>query len=385
MRALRVGKALVLLALTANAVLFGIGVARPGFLRDFLIIYVAARLGRNQGWDRLYDADRQRILASAVQPEWHHFFPFVSAPPVAWMALPLSGLPFGAAGAIWLLLLAFALAGCWYLMAPGDGGHRLWHLALLASSLPVMFCLLVGQIVPVVMLCLTLTWHGLRGGRQLVAGLALGAGITLKPQLILLVPLALLLSASWGALAGAALSGGLLALLSLLVVGLHGATAAVAALGTVRGLNDPSLDLGWAIGRGPALGVRAAVLILVAAICLRWRRVGPERPLAAAVIGSLLVSPYLHDPDLAILVLAGWLTLRTAPHWSLVALLATTYLASWAVASWEAESKVLYCELGWLILLATTPPALRRSGGFNRLTALPFQEGQPAGAPFHPP
>lgn len=45
----------------------------------------------------------------------------------------------------------------------------------------------------------------------------------------------------------------------------------------------------------------------------RQRRRGPELPLAAAIAGSLLASPYLHPYDFTMLLASIWLVLRSSP------------------------------------------------------------------------
>ena len=52
-------------------------------------------------------------------------------------------------------------------------------------------------------------------------------------------------------------------------------------------------------------------VVVVAAFAQRAR--GPQWPIAIGVIGSLLVTPFYHPDDVAILLPAAWLWMRTAP------------------------------------------------------------------------
>src|SRR5205807_6267712 len=72
----------------------------------------------------------------------------------------------------------------------------------------------------------------------------------------------------------------------------------------------------------PAPPLRAVIvgLALLPALFEGGPRYG--RAVAAAVVGSLLCTPYLNNQDLSILVVAAWLALGTGlPAWARVALL----------------------------------------------------------------
>src|SRR5260370_8040575 len=61
---------------------------------------------------------------------------YISPPPVAWLALPFTLLPYPLAYWIWSALLLIALAGTWYLAAPGAGRLRLIHLMAALGWVP---------------------------------------------------------------------------------------------------------------------------------------------------------------------------------------------------------------------------------------------------------
>src|SRR5260370_19630302 len=70
---------------------------------------------------------------------------YISPPPVAWLALPFTLLPYPLAYWIWSSLLLIALTGTWYLTAPGAGRLRLIHLLAALGWVPVIYGLQLGQ------------------------------------------------------------------------------------------------------------------------------------------------------------------------------------------------------------------------------------------------
>jgi len=77
---------------------------------------------------------------------------------------------------------------------------------------------------------------------------------------------------------------------------------------------------------GPLLNVMQLMVVAVALFAAgRHRGQGPEVPMAAGIVGSLLPTPYLGFQDFLMLVVAGWLVLRAgATHWQ-VGLLVVGY------------------------------------------------------------
>jgi hypothetical protein len=69
--------------------------------------------------------------------------------------------------------------------------------------------------------------------------------------------------------------------------------------------------------------VQGAIALWALLLTYRLRRRGHEWVFIPALVGGLLASPYLHLDDVAMLGLAAWLYLRTAPPaWTLVFMLA---------------------------------------------------------------
>jgi hypothetical protein len=97
------------------------------------------------------------------------------------------------------------------------------------------------------------------------------------------------------------------------------------------------------------------VVFAAAALYAAWRHRGggPELPMVAGIVGSLLVTPYLAFQDFLMLVVAGWLLLRAQPSPWQVALLVVGYallelaLVVLAVPILLAEALLLLSLVRW--------------------------------------
>ena len=315
---------------------------------DFALYYVFARIGLRHGWGSLYDLAAQR-------QEWHAFgptlfYPEIYTPPLAWLVAPFALLPFPLAIAVWTVGLGVALVLTWWLCVPATRwAERLAHLAIAFALAPVAFGLLLGQVVVVVAAAVAFAWWLIRRQRPFTAGLVL-ALIALKPQLAFLVPLALLASGRWRAFAGWVTGSGAILAVCLLTLGIGGLSAyGSRLLGATTSLDafmvPVQLTLSGLLGGGlvahtAQLGVTAITLVF----CWRRRASGPEFPIAAGLCASLLVTPFVHSQDLAMLLPAAWLSLRTA--WSPFerALGVTGYVASLLLAT---PLPLLLVLVGW--------------------------------------
>ncbi|PMS13608.1 DUF2029 domain-containing protein [Trinickia caryophylli] len=157
--------------------------------------------------------------------------------------------------------------------------------------------------------------------RPVLAGLCLGL-LSMKPQLAVLVPLALLCSRSWRTLASfSAISLSMLAA-SVLAFGFGTLEAFLANMNMAAGFVEtgqaalariPSMFSMVKLAHGPttlAYAVQAAsALAAAAAVCYAWLRHASHALRAATLVcASLMVSPYLYDYDLAWYgVLIAWM------------------------------------------------------------------------------
>ncbi len=333
---------------------------------DLRLAYGAALVGVHDGYPRLYDLAAQKTaietLGAGFNPQ-----PFISPPPLAWLVTPLLAIPFQAALVVWTALLLAALVWTWYLLAPPGRLVKAAHLALWLGLFPVAFGVMVGQPGALVAAAVATGWWMMKRDREVLAGLALSL-IVLKPQLALLVPLCLLVSGrarTFGAWLAASV---LIGLVALALLGPDGAARYRDVLAQTQ---SPAWDItrrysiSGPLGLGPLVNVvQVVVLGLTLLVAWRARGGGPEVPIAAGILGSLLFTPYLGFQDFLMLVVAAWLLLRTQLRPWQVGLLVLGYalldlaLVVLAIPILVAES-LLLVSLAW----QTTTRRPRRGGG----------------------
>ncbi|MGH7764214.1 MAG: glycosyltransferase family 87 protein [Candidatus Dormibacteraceae bacterium] len=295
---------------------------------DFHTYLAAARVGLWHGWAHLYD---QRMVAQEQKTlvPYQLSQPFLSPPTVAWLAAGLTGLPYQAAYVVWALLTFTALAGALAWASVSQGVSR-W-VAVVGALAPwwVMHAVNVGQVVPLVAASAVVSWRLLRDRRDVAAGLVLSA-VLLKPNTASLVPFVLLIIGrrraflAWlGAAAAIVVVAGWL-------LGAHGLSPYVAQLTSPLPIGADALTLHSVLGvNGLALMlVRAVIVVAVFAGAYRLRaEVGLAIPLA--IVGSLVIAPYLHGSDLCLLAAAAWMVWEARPAASWRVPLA----AAWVVAT----------------------------------------------------
>ncbi len=317
---------------------------------DFAVYYIFARVGIDHGWGSLYDyaAMRQEWLALGSAFLYPAFYP----PTLAWFVAPFAALPFAAGYALWNVVLVGSLLVTWWLTAPPSSRLvRLGHLAFALALPSVAFGLLLGQVVIVVAAAVSICWWLLRHNQPFAAGLVLCL-IALKPQLALMVPVALLLAGQSRAFLGWAT--GSLAMLgaALATIGVAGLqTYAVLLAGSGHYLGAmmvyPQLTLPGLVGSGFAAAVTQALVIAII-LGMVWRRRGSglEFPFAAGLCASLLIATFLHPQDVAVLLPAAWLWLRTTPKGAERVLGLTGFVAALVLTT---PLPLLLVLAGWMV------------------------------------
>jgi hypothetical protein len=370
-------------ALTATTILIGFNLLdEVQFLThhprhtDFFLYYLAALIGRNQGWGQAYNPD---VFLPAVLAQSGRILPYLNPPPLTWLVVPLSVLPYGVALGAWSALLVGSLLVAWRLSAPGSGLARFAHLWA-ALSLYVLFMgLRLGQVILVVVAGMALCAWLLRRNHGLLGGVALSV-IVLKPQLAFLVPITLLLAGYWRALFGFALIAVPLGVLSAVAVQPEGIANFVRSAGIAHGMVGDHQVTIWTVVGAPVLAtvgmmIAAAITLLTA---FRTRGRGPELPIAAGIVGTMLVSPYVNGFDLAALILAGWLVLRLDPPRRMKLLLLAGFLELSIIPAWipvTVGSEAVF--MAALYVLASRPrPAVQPFSlpggpGAKRVVVLP--------------
>jgi hypothetical protein len=353
------------------------------FHNDFTFYYAAARIGLAHGWPSIYDLQFQQAELDTIGSgiKIAELARYISPPPVAWAALPLTPLPYPVAYWTWSALLVIALVLAWRLASPGSGPWRFVHLAAAVGWIPVIYGLQLGQPGLFVALGVAACYAFLKAERPFWAGIALSA-LALKPQLAFLVPAALLVSGRTRAFWGSVVALGVLGLASALTLGPSGITAYEARLSFAASVPvNRELTLAPLIGSLVVTRVIQAVIALWALVLVyRLRRGGHEWIFIPALVGGLLASPYLHLDDLAMLGLAAWLYMRTSPRpWTLGLVLAIA-VAVEGVPIW-GPLPLIAGELGALVLLSVTPRGVPRLPQSDSLPASPRPTSAPRAHP----
>lgn len=319
---------------------------------DFHTYEAAAMVGLRHGWSYLYDQPLVTDAQVELVPD-QLTQPFLSPPPVAWLAAPFSFLPYDFAFASWSLVATLALAAAVAWSSGGRQVERWVAAALVISPTWILVAALVGQVVPFVAVGIVIAWRLLREDRDVVAGLVLGL-ILLKPNTAFLVPVALLAAQRKRAIIGWSIAAFVGVALVLIAVGPQSLAQYVNELRhPPSGTDAVSLEAAFGVSGFSALALRLAVVFLVIGVAARIRS-SPGLVLAVGVVGSLLVTPYLHLADLTLLPAAGLMVWQERPSLMWRSALA----ASWLFVSEFNSTRIgvtqnrwpLF-ELAWLIVL----------------------------------
>ena len=342
---------------------------------DFRLHLVAARVGVQYGWSHIYDLQLMKAASAGLGSvgsvvDTNHVF--MSPPPAAWMVAPIAGLPLPAAYLLWTLISVAAFMAAWWLVVPGSRLFRVTVLLISLALWPVHYQFWLGQWVVATLALLALCWWLLERDRWVLAGVVLALSMLFKPQDVLLVPLALLVSGRWKPVAVAAVTGGAFAACSLVSLGQSGVQSWLSIAGQIHA--DPfqaPMTYSSLLGRG-ALTTGVEVLLGIAALGLAWyRRDRLDLVIALGIVGSTASATYLHEDDIAILVLAAWLVLRSQPSvpqrmWLIVGIAAAQFLAI------GLPVPMLLWEPVWIGLLGLEPWLRRRDQTVpNSLTVTP--------------
>jgi Glycosyltransferase family 87 len=319
---------------------------------DFQSYWLGATVGSHYGWSRLFDESLQRSLWPGLAGAGVLFLPFLNTPPVAWLVAPLLALPYADAYVVWVSLMTICAVLVLVLVVP-----RRWLPAagLLAVGLWVLpYTLASGQNAVLGGLAVAATWRLLRRGRPGWAGVALTL-IDLRPTAAVLVPIALLLAGYrrtffvWLSLTAA------LGAVCVWTLGVAGVQQFVRLALEIRVTHPQAQDmtiLGWL--RPGALALALEIVLVAAALAAAWRSDRkPELALAAGVLASLFVTPYIHMQDYITPITAAGATAASTVRASFGLVIVALFAAAppgWVFgAAWEGVLVVV--EVGWLAWL----------------------------------
>lgn len=320
---------LLLIALVATFAVAGVLAVRNCLAlqpagADFLCFWTGGRVALDEP-SRLYDFAH----VSALQPSAWTFGslrPYINPPAALLLFAPLSRLPFWASYALLMLISLSTLA------VAGARVRAPWWLLLLPAVAFSIYCgqftLLLGGLI--------LLGLGARD-RPWLAGVFYGLAACLKPQLLILLPVALAADRQWRTVLATGATGVVVCGLSALVFGLQPWFDWFAALPRFHQLvlGERSLllssiapyarlaALGW---NGAWAWVLAPAAIWGVWTTFRGAAPWPDR-LIALVGGALLIAPYAMNYELALFVpaVAAYLTRTEDRRWPLYAVAATVY------------------------------------------------------------
>ncbi|WP_324806465.1 glycosyltransferase family 87 protein [Sphingomonas sp. LY29] len=274
---------------------------------DFLAYWAAGKMVLGGAGADIYDIAAHRAVESlVVEPG---LMPFPYPPPFALLVAPFGALPFGPSFIVWTVL-----TGAFYLFA-----SRRWMAPSIALSQPGV--LINGFIGQNAFLTSGLFMGGaaLLDRRPFLAGAIIGL-LVIKPQLALMLPVAMIAGRQWHAILGGATSAAVALLAGLLVLGLDGYTAFFALLAEhanfVATDRWPWAELAsvYALVRSLGVGADAAWvahgLVALGAATMVWLAWRGDHPGKVAILaaGTLLLPPYLLTYDCILLGLAvAWL------------------------------------------------------------------------------
>ncbi|MEO8745562.1 MAG: glycosyltransferase family 87 protein [Candidatus Dormiibacterota bacterium] len=301
---------------------------------DLTLVYIGARIGLEHGWSHIYSLGLQHQLFTELRPAapFNDGERFVSPPPFAWLLAPLTGI--GAAGLtyLWLTVSVLALVAAWWIAGPGTGLTRATWLVAALAWYPVQYSLGLAQPALVVLLAVVACWKLAENDRQYLAGVVLGASV-LKPQLVLALPLVLLAAGRWKIVVAWAATVGVLAVVSVIVIGAQGLNDYRDLLAEAQHVaNNRYFTPAFVLGPG-ALSYVAQGVVLVVGVAGGFvnRKADLSRLFALGLVSTALGATYWHLQDYAILAGAAWLFWRAAPpawqRWWLLAVAAGGELA----------------------------------------------------------
>ena len=284
---------------------------------DFRVFYAAAKVGLGAGWSHIYDANLLRG-ASAAFPvsdqiyDSAHFY--VQTPLLAWIVAPLTALPEPAAFVIWTVLGLAAFIVAWAVACPFDGLARITLLLLGVALWSVEESLRFGQPTLLMMALVAVAWQQTRQGRPVVAGALIALAIMLKPQGVFLVPIALLAAGRLPVFLAFVGSAAVMTIAFVLTLGSAGVSGFFSATAVVQADPIHQFDtLAFVFGIVPVTYAAELALGAIAIAVAFLRRAELDMVFALGLLGSVMASPHLHQPDYALNVLAAWLVLRTGP------------------------------------------------------------------------
>lgn len=331
-RLLAIGIAVIFALCGIAAVIF----ARSGSIQaDFLSFWAAGHLAVGGHPASAYDIAQHRAVEQQVVSSVG-VLPFPYPPPFLLILLPFGMLPFWLAMATWT-----AISACLYLAASRRIIEPRFSIAQAAAGANFI----TGQN-GFLTAAIFIGGTKLLDARPFLAGTVLGL-LCFKPQLAILLPVALLAGREWRAIAGGIVSSVSLLLIALLAFGMDSFRGFFALLPQfAQWLSAERWPMGelastfamlrsFGVPAGAAMAIHGAVAIAAAGATARAWTLRLETRVPVLAAATLLITPYLITYDALLLSLPlGWL-LRDSRHdprflgvWLLSIVPAASYFSS---------------------------------------------------------
>lgn len=335
--------------------LYQVWVAFPHKLieSDFRIWYAAATIGPHQGWSELYNLDVQRKAVEAVWPG-SLYLPFANPPPAAWLMLPFTLLPFGAALALWTVLSVALLVALSQAFAPAQTLPKVAFALSALGFLPAFVMVEAAPLSPVVVGGVAGCVLLLKRRHDVAAGLALSL-IIVKPNLAVLVPLAILAAGYVRAFVAWLAASAVMVVISVLTLGSKGVESFISVNIFIF---DESYHLTYSLaellGGTVPFAIAAVIITVLALIAARaWGTLDRGIPVAAGITGSLLINHHLTPADFVILLIPVWLVMAMAPRPQMQVIAGVLWAAGWMTSLglvWPVIAMELLVLLGFLVV-----------------------------------
>ena len=346
---------------------------------DVRLIYVAAEAGTRYGWSTIYNEGTLRTLSSSFPADDRTIdsvLTYLHPPLLAWIFAPLTVFPEPVAYVLWTAISVAALVFAWHLAAPYQGLAKLTLLLVAIGLWPVMQAFYYGQPTFLVIALVAVAWWLSRRDQMLVAGIALALATALKPQVVFMIPICLLVAGRFKAVVGWAGACAVLAALSAVALGPAGLASYWEALRLGQAdVGHTFFTVAYLFGLhlGPAT---YAVLAVQGIACLyvAWsRREDLDIVFAAGLLGTLMVSIHLHQPDYSNLVLAAWLVLRGTPSLAHRLWFGVGIVTMQVLTLGQPVPQLLW-DAGWLTILGVRGIKPRRESLSHDRSAEPAAE-----------
>jgi len=275
---------------------------------DFYALWTSAVVTHGGEAALNFDADALHLRQVAMGMNPHGYNPFPYPPTLLLLLGPLGALSLSAAFYVFMIPQFVA-----YVAAMGAGRWRQWPWTLAAAVAPASAITLISGQTGFLSGALMVGGLRLLPTKPALAGVLFGL-LTFKPQLGVLVPVALVAMGAWRAIAAAVATALAGVLVSSLVYGFAlwplWAHALVEYAHRFPPVIDymPTIEANSAmLGAPPALALTLQIVVSLAVCTAVWRlwRGGPTpRAAAAVIVGTFLATPHAFNYDMPMLTAA---------------------------------------------------------------------------------